>query len=293
MTVKISAPIKQHPRDGPDGLQIERKTSPMPSSLRQSPFPYFALVFLLSIPFWLAGFIVTELPIPINLPISALMAFMPMFAALILVYRENGVDGVKALLKRIVDYRKTGSGAWVLVAMSFMPVALGIAWAAMWLTGAPLPEFHIALGALPIFFAMFFIAGIGEELGWQGYIFDRMQTRWNALEASLVLGAVWTLWHLIPYIQTRHSAEWIAWHCGVTLLLRVVTVWLYLNAGRSVFVAVVFHAMSNVAYYLFPNYGSHYDPFYFFCILAPIVIAIVLMWGPTLTRFGFRRAPDL
>lgn len=259
----------------------------------QSPFPYFALVFLLSAPFWLAGFIVTQLPIPIDLPVSSLMAFMPMLAALILVYRENGVDGAKALLKRAVDYRKIEGAVWVLVAMSFMPVALGLAWAAMRLTGAPLPEPHIALGAPPILFAMFFVAGIGEELGWQGYIFDRMQARWNALEASLVIGAVWTLWHIIPYIQTRRGAEWIAWHCGVMLLLRVVTVWLYVNAGRSVFAAAIFHAMSNVAFYLFPNYGSHYDLFYLFCVLAPIVMAIVLMWGPTLTRFRFRRAPDL
>ncbi len=40
---------------------------------------FFVLVFVLSVPFWLAGYALGELPdlIPIDLPVSALMAFPP------------------------------------------------------------------------------------------------------------------------------------------------------------------------------------------------------------------------
>lgn len=254
------------------------------------PLRYFALIFLLSVPFWILGAVVTELPIPINLPISALGAFMPAVAALIFVYREKGVDGAKALLARIADWRRIPSARWLLAALVFWPATLALAWILMRLAGAALPEPHIALAALPVFFLMFFVGAIGEELGWQGYIYDRMEGRWSALAASLLLGLVWALWHTVPYIQTRHDAQWIVWHSLVTVLLRVVTVWLYVNAGRSVFAVLLFHTMCNVAYYLFPNYGSHYDPVYAFLILAPATAALVWLWGPrTLATFRYAR----
>jgi len=56
------------------------------------------------------------------------------------------------------------------------------------------------------------------------------------------------------------------------------------NGGRSVFIAALFHAMSNVAFFMFPNYGSHYDPAYFFWIVAAAVGAILLLGGSSLTR---------
>lgn len=244
---------------------------------------YFLLVFALSVPFWILGYVVERLPIPISLPISALMAFMPATAALICAWREGGRDGAAALARRVLDIRKAGP-LWLAVALIFMPAALFFAWLLMRLAGAPLPEPHIVLGALPIFFVMFLVGAIGEELGWQGYAYDRMEARSGAIEAALVLGVIWAVWHVIPYLQTRHVAEWTAWHLLATPLSRVVTVWIYLNARRSVSAVILFHAMSNVGYYLFPNYGSHYDPFYFFWILAASVLAIVALFGPALAR---------
>jgi hypothetical protein len=68
--------------------------------------------------------------------------------------------------------------------------------------------------------------------------------------------------------------------------MRIITVWVYENAKQSVVAAVIFHAMGNVAQFLFPNYGSHYDPFVTFVILGLLTIAVVALWGPaTLSRF--------
>jgi membrane protease YdiL (CAAX protease family) len=250
----------------------------------RSLLPFFGLVLVLSIPLWLLGYFATSLSdlIPIDLPVSALMAFLPATAALILVWREDGRAAVRDFLKRAVDYRRIPDAGWYALAILFMPGALFLAWLAMTLAGAPLPEPHLPLIALPVFFSMFFAAGLGEELGWQGFAFDRMPERWSALTAALIIGTIWVVWHLIPYFQLDRSIDWIAWHCGVTLLLRIVTVWLYVNGGRSVFIAALFHAMSNVAFFMFPNYGSHYDPAYFFWIVAAAVSAILLLGGPSL-----------
>lgn len=252
------------------------------------PYIYFLVVMLLSVPFWLAGHAAGELPIPIDLPASALMAFVPGIVALVFVWRETGRTAATELLARSFDWKRVGHPGWFAAAALFMPATLVASYLAMRMTGAALPPPQFELLIVPVFFAMFFAAALGEEIGWQGYAFDRMKG--TALSAALILGAVWTLWHVVPYFQTGRGLEWVAWHCGVTMLLRIVTVWLYVNGGRSVFIAALFHAMCNVAFFLYPVYGSHYDPVSTFAVLGIATAAIVWLWGPqTLARFRFSR----
>jgi uncharacterized protein len=57
------------------------------ASFRRSPLKFFALIFALSVPFWLVGAMYDQgLPLPINLPVAALMFVCPFIAAIILVY---------------------------------------------------------------------------------------------------------------------------------------------------------------------------------------------------------------
>jgi hypothetical protein len=61
-------------------------------SSKKSPLVFFLLVFVLSIPFWLIGAMTEQgLPLPMNLPVSALSFVCPTMAALILVYREKNL----------------------------------------------------------------------------------------------------------------------------------------------------------------------------------------------------------
>ncbi|MEX2248242.1 MAG: CPBP family glutamic-type intramembrane protease, partial [Parvibaculum sp.] len=199
-------------------------------------YRYFALVIVASVPLWIAGYFIDAVPLlPIALPVSALMAFVPAVLALIFVWREGGASAAKHLLARSFDWRRTGNKLWYLPAVLFMPAALAIAYAVQKLIGVELPELRIDLLAIPVFFAMFFAAGLGEEIGWQGYAWDRMKG--SALETALIIATVWMVWHIVPYFQTGHDTAWVVWHCMVTILLRVVTVWLYVNGGRSVFIA--------------------------------------------------------
>ena len=61
---------------------------------------FFLLVMLLSIPFYVLGADGDRLPTATFLPISAIMAFIPMIAALILVYRQAGLGSAKEFLGR-------------------------------------------------------------------------------------------------------------------------------------------------------------------------------------------------
>ncbi|MBI3676591.1 MAG: CPBP family intramembrane metalloprotease [Proteobacteria bacterium] len=254
---------------------------------------YFGLVFVLSSPAWLAGALAPDALshiLGISLPLSAVMAFLPAAVALFFSYRAGGRAAAMTLLQKLFEKSARSKRYWFLTALLFMPAVLVASYGLLRVTGEQLPAWHFSVLSLPGFFLMFFVGAVGEELGWQGYVFPLLRQRWNALESALLLGSVWALWHLIPFFQTGHSVQWVAWHFLVTILLRVVTVWLFANAGGSVLAAVLFHAMSNVGMFLFPNYGSHYDPFTTFVVLALAAGAIAFLWGPaTLARFRYGR----
>lgn len=248
---------------------------------------FLLVVVALSVPFWLAGAVAGRwLPatMPIALPMSGLMAFLPAAAALGLTWRDEGAPAARRLLARLGDVRRAKDWRWWAAAILVMPAVMALDYAVLRLTGRPLPAPHLPLALLPAFLAMFLAAGAGEELGWQGYLFPLLEDGRSALSASLILGAVWALWHLIPFFQTGHDAAWVAWHMAATVMVRAITVWIWLNAGRSVAAAVVFHAASNIGYFMFPNYGSHYDPAVAFAIEAALLAAVVAWWGPGLAR---------
>lgn len=260
----------------------------------KSPLTFFLLVFVLSAPFWLIDSVVGQSlrsRIPVELPFGALQAVVPLLAALILVYAEENRGGVRGLLKRAGDYGRIKSWVWYVPVLCLWSAAMFLEYGLMYLTGAPLPaETQIPTLALPVFLILFFVAGACEELGWQGYAFGRLRVRWNALQASLILGAVWAAWHVVPLAQTRRGPTWVVWQCLGMFPFRVLIVWLYNNTGRSVFAASLFHATANVSQFSFPNYGSHYDPFVACVVLTLAAAIVIFIFGPeTLARCGTRR----
>ena len=166
----------------------------------RSPLRFFLLVFALSVPFWLLG-AVTGFEILPGLPLSALMIVCPLLAASILIYREEGPAGVRGLLTRSLDFRSVRPKAWYLPIVLLMPALTVLAYGLMRWTGRPLPAFELPVGPALAMLAAFFVAAIGEEAGWTGYAIDPMQERWGALAASLLLGAVTVLWHLVPLLR--------------------------------------------------------------------------------------------
>jgi hypothetical protein len=116
--------------------------------------------------------------------------------------------------------------------------------------------------------------------------------RLGALGASLTLGTAWAAWHVIPYLQAHNSITWIAWQCLATVGLRVLIVWIFNNTSGSVFAAILFHSTVNVCDFMFPNYGSNYDPEVFAIIITVIATIVVARWGPgKLARYRGREDP--
>lgn len=258
----------------------------------RSPAAFLLLVFGASIPFWLIGPLAERLLPPeraVNLPASAAMAVVPAIVASILVYRERGAAGVRDLLKRVFDYRRIPHKGWLVPALLLMPLIMVAQYGlARWL-GKAMPDAQIHLEALPAMLAVFFVSAVGEELGWQGYAYDPLEKRWNALGAALILGTVGALWHTVPFIQAQHDATWIVGQWVWTVASRVLIVLVYKNTGESIFAVLLLHMTSNVSTFLYPNYGSYYYPVLAAGIATAAATVVTLLWGPrTLARLSRR-----
>ncbi|QBD75888.1 CPBP family intramembrane metalloprotease [Ktedonosporobacter rubrisoli] len=257
--------------------------------IKRSPLKLILLVFILSIPFWLADNFVPRLPLPIKLPVSALQFIVTLVLTCIFVYREESFAGIIRLFKRVFDVRGIKNKIWYLPIFLLNPLIMLLSYGILYLLGRPLPaEPLIPWLEIPIFFVIFFLAAACEEVCWTGYVIDPLQERWGALAASAFLGIVWALWHILPWLSIQPPL-WVAGQALSSIVSRIVIVWLYNNIGKSLIVAILFHDMKNVSEFAFPNYGSHYDPVVSSLITTVIALLVVGLWGPaTLARLRFR-----
>jgi membrane protease YdiL (CAAX protease family) len=147
-------------------------------SQKNHPFLFFLLLFVLSLPIWLIGS--SQLPLPVELPVSALMSFCPLIAASLLTLRHHGSAGIKTLLQKTFDYKKITNKIWYIPIFLLNPILFFLSFVIMRWVGRPLPQPNIPLLLAPLFFLMFFLGAAGEELGWMGYAIEPLQSRWGA-----------------------------------------------------------------------------------------------------------------
>jgi uncharacterized protein len=243
----------------------------------RSPLTFFLLTFVLAIPFWVLGGVMGFQLLP-GLPEAALMFVCPALAALIVVRRESGPEGAKALMKRALDYDRITAKAWYAPILLLNPAISVSSFAVLRLIGTPVPAPEVPFPAIVALSVVFFIGALGEELGWSGYAVDPLQSRLGALRASLLLGAVWAAFHFVALAQAHRSVKWIAWWSLGTVSARVIMVWLYNHTGKSVFGAVLFHAASNVCWQTFPIHGSFFDPRVNGLITAIVAAIVATVW---------------
>lgn len=240
---------------------------------------FFTLTTVLTLPLWALGSLISNQLLP-GLPISSLMVICPLTAAVVLRGRASGVSGVRQLLKRAVDEASIRSSRWLATAILLKPLLFLAAYGLMRLRGIQMPAPQIdLLAALPLL-GLFLLSALAEELGWMGYAYDPMERRWGAFGTALIIGIFWIVWHLVPFLQAGRSVAWIGWQSLYLLSSRVLLVWIYKSTGRSVFASIVFHAMGNLSWQLFPVQGSHYDPRFTGLVFAAAAIAVLIYAGP-------------
>jgi len=264
------------------------------SIINRSPLKFFLIVYGLSIPLWILETMIDVKGLPLDIPITDIVAaFTPLMAACILIYKEEGRNGITKLFKRIFDFSRITKKLWY-VPVILLPLLMYIlVFIIIHFTRLPFPSIlHIPFSSIPVLFLFFFLGAVAEETGYMGYAIDPMQKRFGALSASILMGIPWAVWHYPSIIQQGHNATWIAWGTLGTISVRVLIVWIYNNTGKSLFACILFHTMLNVGRPLFPRDETHNPlvdyPYIHYAVFALVAVVIVILWGSkTLVRFRF------
>jgi membrane protease YdiL (CAAX protease family) len=155
-------------------------------------------------------------------------------------------------------------------------------------------------GPVPFFISMLIAGPLAEEPGWRGTAYPRLLASMSRLQAGLLLGVVWAIWHLpLFFIPGTVQAGFglISWS-GLLFTLSVIpmallTGYAYERAGVAASIAV--HFGVNVTMALL---GVNSPMILAFVLAVQIIVVIALLLtrrpnrsGPTPTRA--KRDPQL
>jgi len=116
-----------------------------------------------------------------------------------------------------------------------------------------LPSFS-GPGGLPF---VIFGSLLAEEPGWRGFGQPRLQMRYGALAASVLLGLLWSTWHLWYVILPGGLANVSGTDALATYLrltsTAVIYAWMYNSTNGSLLIAMIAHLGHNLAASLVPT----------------------------------------
>jgi membrane protease YdiL (CAAX protease family) len=271
------------------------RSSRLTRSIRAHPLlAFFVLAFGLTWPYEIVDVLGSWGVLPLRIHLSGagflvilLTGYGPTFAALIVAATVQGRAGVRSLVSRIVRWRV--GVQWYAVAI-FLPALLFLGAAQMYgLFGRVPPASHSSLMTLLFVPLLLVVQGVfnGEEPGWRGFALPRLQGRYNALVASLILGVLWTLFHA-PIFFT-HGTSVFGGQSGEspfgflvsTVALSVLFTWVFNNTRGSVLLTWLFHsAMNTWPGQIIP--AAHSGPLYWILVglvcLAAVIVVVV--FGP-------------
>ena len=232
----------------------------MISNYKYKPLFFFSMTFLVTYALWFAGAYVSfqdESGLYMLLMLPGLMA--PFLISLVMILTSKNSDLKKDFVNRLINLRLI-QPKMLLVIFLIMPLAV---LASIFLSlpfGGSISQFQFAegfsfsTGLVPVLLILVLAAGF-EELGWRGYAFDSLQSRYTFFTASIIFSILWSLWHF-PLIFLNNSYQYEIFHeniwFGVNFFVSIIPMgviisWFCIKNGKSVIAAILFHFIVNMS----------------------------------------------
>jgi len=244
----------------------------------------FGSAWLIWSPLLVAEYLHLTLPVP-SIVLISLGTFAPSITALFLTWGYAGGTELRRLLGRALIWHV--SPIWYVIAIAGPALVMLLAMGINVLLGGTAPN-YVPFGArwliVVVNFVLVFLIGgpFGEEFGWRGFALPSLETRFSSLWASVILGAIWTVWHL-PLFFISGSAQYSLpfWMFALlTIPLTILITWVYHGSGDSLLLVMLFHAAFNTwsgPLMISPETAGSTRPFTLVVIFTWVVALLIVM----------------
>lgn len=256
------------------------------------PITFFLSCFVISSAFFLTAAYISMHQSMLYLLFPLILAGMsgPTISALILLTQAKDKnmwnDFVQRLSLRKIKVR------FIPILLLLMPCLVLLAIALSLLFGLSSDQFSLSIPAdqalqgisfVTIFITVLLSCSL-EEIGWRGYGIDSLMSRFNVWKTSLIFATLWSVWHVPAFFIKNGYFQKELWDLGflhvivyfaslfpITILIN----WLYVKNNRSIIVGILFHAIMNLSYGLFPIQLITKIIFMFLLLIAAGIIICV------------------
>ena len=219
------------------------------------------------------------------MPIIVILgSWMPNLAAVIVTGVLGGREGIRQLLGKFFAYRMPIR--WYFVALFPFPLAF-IAAGLYRLAGGAVPgNIGLSVGFWAGLIILNLLQGAtGEEAGWRGFALPRLQKTYGPINASLVLGLLWSFWHLPLWLFSGYSGldlliYVLAFSVSIISLTFLLT-WISSKTPNSLVPIMMTHFSFNASLNLVDARGLGLVPTLpLFAITAGVyLVTAILLWS--------------
>ena len=219
-----------------------------------------------------------------------LAAVGPSLAAILVAWRMPGAGGARSLFRQFRHWRV--HPIWYLIAL-LLPIPILLAADVIWMAlGRQSLVWLTVPGAIPFTIGAALVPPLGEEFGWRGFAQPRLQRRLGALWAAVIVGILWSTWHIWPLFVPGGSKLFLPSDVAQTYIrlisTAVIYAWIYNSTGGSLPAVMVAHAAHNIDSGFIP--GASVDPTHLgpllgaLCYAAAAIVIVLATNRGTLTR---------
>jgi membrane protease YdiL (CAAX protease family) len=233
----------------------------MISEFEYKPLRYFSITFAATFILWFIGAYMSFQEDSNGLHMVFLLAGLvaPFLISLAMIFGSGRPDLKRDFIDRLINPRRIRPAS--LPSFIFiMPLSVAASILISLQFGGSVSQFQLAegfsfsSGFVPVLLLLV-LAATFEELGWRGYAFDSLQSRYSFFMASLIFSVLWSLWHF-PLVFVKDSYQYEIFNenilFGLNFFVSIVPMgiiisWICIKNRKSVLAAILFHFIINMS----------------------------------------------
>lgn len=224
---------------------------------------------------------------PGNLISVLVGAFGPGLAAIFLTVINRDKGELRDFQSRIYELRRIRP-SWILIILAVWPALHAAAIGITRLLGAPIPdspfleELSTQPNTIPLIVFLYFLQAGVEEIGWRGFLQEKLGRMFSLPFSTLLTGGIHTIWHLPLFwvvgtnqMKMGFGQDFLIFIVFV-IASSVITAWCYYGNKRSIMAAALLHTLGNLSFDIFA-YAPGTTKHLVFVLLSAVTAVLVLI----------------